>query len=80
MWTKPVGGEFTKVADWIGGVTANFTWPITSSGHKAMRWPTTVNTYDGWMYYDDFVIATTEADLPTYGGGPLPPSNLRISP
>jgi len=62
MWIDNV-----KVAEWIGGVTADFTWASPgTSGHKALRIPTTINDVDQWIYIDDFVMATTEADLPVY--------------
>lgn len=68
MWINNV-----KVAEWIGRVTPQFTWPAAgSNGHKAFRMPTTVDGYDQWIYMDDFVMATAEASLPVYGnGGPL---------
>ena len=90
-WVRPYGAQWTKVAEWIGGRTPGFTWNIPSSevgGHRVLRMPTTVGGptsqwYDYWMFMDDFVMATTEGDLPTYGdapssGGPRPPTNVRI--
>lgn len=89
MWIRPVGGSFTKIVEWIGGTTPNFTWTQTSGGgHKYLRIPTTFPGnnveifYDAWIYLDDFVMATSEADLPTYDSqGNLsfqPPQNIRI--
>jgi hypothetical protein len=84
-WHKTVGGEFVKVAEWIGGVTPNFTWNVSAlaSGHtigqKGLKLGTTWNYTDGWIYLDDFVIGTSETDLPTYGGTAslTPPPNFR---
>ena len=75
MWLKPYGGGWTKVSEFIGGRTPNFSWNIPSAsvgGHRVLRMPTTVGGptsqwYDYWMYMDDFVMATTEGDLPVYG-------------
>lgn len=72
--------SFTKVAEWIGGVTTNFTWPTyaeTRAGHRILRCPTTENANPGnnpardgdgdhFKYLRDFAMATSEADLPTY--------------
>ena len=70
LWLKPLGGKFTKVAEWIDGVTPGFSWPLSKSqqgGHQAFRMPTTVNpNYDWWIYMDDFAMATSEAALPQY--------------
>lgn len=76
MWYSSDGAAFTKVTEWIGGVTPNFTWPITNSqgGHKCIRIGTTANDYDSWIYLDDFVIATSEADLPTYSADETAPT------
>jgi hypothetical protein len=87
MWLRPYGGAWIKVAEWIGGVTPGFTWDIPSNvarGHRVVRMPTTVGAttgqwYDSWTYMDDFVIATTEQDLPVYSDGgpsPEPPRDL----
>ncbi|MCB1824483.1 MAG: hypothetical protein KDJ54_07870 [Candidatus Competibacteraceae bacterium] len=70
MWIRRADSDFVKVAEWIGGVTPNFTWPIIdTTGFKSLRMPTTIDTYNAWIYMDDFVIATTEADLPIYNVG-----------
>lgn len=73
-WHKRVGGDFVLVADWRGGVTpSSFSWPVSNlaSGHttgqRSLKLGTTFNTYDVWLYVDDFVIAEAEGDLPTYG-------------
>lgn len=85
-WHKTVGGDFVQIADWRGGVTANFTWPLTSmaaertTGQKSLKIGTTWNTTDGWIYLDDFVIASTEGDLPTYGSLLPGPGNVRWRP
>lgn len=84
MWKSTDGSNFTQVANWIGGVTPNFTWPIQNSqgGHRALKVGTTVDNYDSWFYLDDFVIASSEASLPRYSGiedpMPLPPSNIQV--
>ncbi len=75
-WMQPRGGNWTKIAEWIDGVTPNFSWtlePQDVGGHRAFRMPTTfpgnniTPTEDAWLYLDDFAIATGEAALPTYG-------------
>ncbi len=84
MWLRPMGGSWTKVAEWIGGVTPGFVWDIPSGsegGHRVLRMPSTWGTanfsdntnYDAWLYMDDFAMATSESALPTYGSTPLPP-------
>lgn len=76
VWMKAPGNSFTKVAEWIGGTSPDFTWTIDASrqgrGHNAIRIPTTMgrplpDTYDAWIYMRDFAIAANEADLPVYG-------------
>ena len=71
VWLRPQGGTETKVTEWIGGGTTDFTWPIPANlrdGHRLLRMPTTMNNYDSWTYLDDFALATGEDALPTYGG------------
>ena len=68
-WLKPMGGSWVKVAEWIDGVTPNFSWDVPAGevgGHRMFRMPTTVDDHDSWIYMDDFAMATTEADLPVY--------------
>lgn len=89
-WMRPYGGAWTKTASWIGGVTPGFEWTIPSSsvgGHRVMRMPTTVGRTSGgndyWLYMDDFIMATTEADLPVYDDetssvAPEAPTNVRL--
>jgi hypothetical protein len=89
VWLRPYRGGWRKVSEWIGGRTPGFTWNIPSGsvgGHRVLRMPTTVND-DYWMYMDDFVMATTESDLPVYSDStgtpgpqprPQPPSAVRI--
>ncbi len=56
---------WTKVADWRGGVTANFTWPIADRrGFNVVRIPTTVNAQNNTVSIDDFTIAETQGALP----------------
>lgn len=68
LWVRERGvSSWTKMAEWIGGVTANFDWPIPvglRAGNKVIAMPTTVDTVDSTTYMDDLVMATTEADLP----------------
>jgi hypothetical protein len=86
-WIKPQGGEWIKVAEWIDGVTPDFSWTIPAEivgGHNVLRIPTTVDTYDSWLYLDDFVIAASESDLPVYGdisdGSPAAPVLYNLAP
>lgn len=69
-WIRPYGGSFTKVAEWIGGVTPGFTWPCGSqeftTGYYRMKMPST-EYLNNYKYFADFAIATSEANLPTYG-------------
>lgn len=77
QWLKPMGSKWTKVAEYIDGVTPNFSWKIPDhevGGHKAFRMPTTHNpcrpdsslSCDWWIYLDDFTIANSENALPVY--------------
>jgi len=76
QWLKPLNGNWTKIAEWVDGVTPNFKWKIPISevgGHKAFRMPTTFNQCrdkrklcDFWIYMDDFVMANSELELPNY--------------
>lgn len=71
-WIRPYGGSWRKTAEWIGGVTPNFTWTgYTPGGHRSLRMPTTipgtagsVNTTGSFYYLDDFAMATSEDSLP----------------
>ena len=86
-WLTPQGGETTKVAEWIGGVTPNFTWTQTSpGGHETLRMPTTwpgqdtaSERTDAWVYMDDFVMAENESDLPTYATDVRGSSKISLS-
>lgn len=64
-WIKERGAtSWTKVADWRGGQTPNFTWPVANrTGYNIVRIPTTVNVADNTVYIDDFTIAENEAAL-----------------
>jgi len=80
-WVRPYGGAWTKVSEWIGGQTPGFTWDIPSAsvgGHRVLRMPSTVNG-NYWMYMDDFVIATSEEDLPNYPDVLLPNPPVGVS-
>lgn len=67
-WIKERGqASFTKVSDWRGGQTANFSWAIPTNqrrGHTMFRMPTTVNSYSNTVFIDDFVIAASAEALP----------------
>lgn len=68
-WLKPLGGQWTKVAEWIDGHTPDFEWKIAKhniGGHRAIRIPTTLDSFDSWLYLDDFAMATSEEALPHY--------------
>lgn len=76
QWIKPMGGQWTKTAEWINGVTPNLSWQIPANevgGHKMIRMPTTINpcrdrslSCDFWIYMDDFAISNSEDTLPQY--------------
>ncbi len=79
QWLKPYGGIKTKTTEWIGGVTADFTWPTSADarvGHAGFKladqfqWrfegPVGSQGGDCWMYMVDFCMAANEADLPMY--------------
>lgn len=67
-WIKERGQSgFTKIADWRGGVTANFSWPLPTSqrgAYSVVRIPTTVNAQNNTVYIDDFAIAGSQDALP----------------
>lgn len=79
LWVRQRGvASWTKMAEWIGGVTANFDWPIPEAlraGNKVIAMPTTVDTNDSTTYLDDLMLATTEGDLPVYT-----PTTAQIAP
>ena len=84
LWTRERGvAAWTKLTEWIGGVTPNFSWPIPAdrrNGNVVLSLPTTVDTYDSTTYMDDFVMATSVNDLTAGGGNSAPraPQNLRV--
>lgn len=80
MWQRVYGNaNWTKTAEWIGGTTPDFVWNIGAGdvgGHRELRMPSTVGhatdnaqRWDYYLYMDDFTIANTENDLPTYQDG-----------
>lgn len=68
--------SWTKVAEWIGGVTKDFFWPIPAQervGFRVLAMPTTVNgTEDSTVFIDDFAIAKSEEALPSTKSGIRP--------
>ncbi|MCK5018170.1 MAG: hypothetical protein KAS32_14030 [Candidatus Peribacteraceae bacterium] len=81
MWKKEQGeSAWTLVVEWIGGTTEYLTW--TADYTDGQNWMTILemnDCYDMWMFFDDFVIAESELDLPTYGASISIPGNLTIS-
>jgi hypothetical protein len=76
-WIGPKGSALTHVLSWHGGTSVegySFTWTVPQArGHQSLFWPSTVpaNNANGtvlYMYFDDFYLATSENDLPVYGG------------
>lgn len=90
VWRRQQGeSTWTKLAEWIGGVTRGFDWSIPETarnGNRTLAIPTTVNTYDSTTYMDDFIMATSLQDLDSHSGNtgdtlpPAPPQNPRIAP
>lgn len=68
MWVRKRNeSSWTLYAEWIGGTTSGLTWTAKyTSGMKWLKLFDTVNCYDSWVYFDDFVIAEAESDLPVY--------------
>ena len=73
LWMRPYGGEWRKTHEWIDGVTADLTFTVTDpGGHRWLRMPSTFpgnaipNVYGAQYYMDDFAMAASESDLPTY--------------
>ena len=80
-WIRPVGGEWRKLSEWIGGVTPNFTWSgFPAGGHRGFRMPTTIGWSEAsggaYYYLDDFAMASSEESLPAYGNRPSPPARV----
>jgi hypothetical protein len=79
-WLRPMGGKWVRVAEWIDGVTPEFSWKIPPEkvgGHRVFRMPTTQgdhaswgdrakNNKDSWIYMDDFTMSGSEEALPKY--------------
>lgn len=67
-WIRERRAPWVKVAEWIGGVTPNFFWPIPVAervGFKQLAIPTTVDgPDDSTTFMDDFALAGSEAGLP----------------
>lgn len=72
MWRRTQAEtEFTLVADYVDGTTSGLTWtPYTNNGYYRINFLEMNDTDDCWFYVDDFIIATTEGDLPTYSTTP----------
>ncbi|MCP9452261.1 MAG: hypothetical protein NNA23_06210 [Nitrospira sp.] len=90
-WRRQLGETtWTKLAEWIGGVTPGFDFAIpegSRNGNRVLAMPTTVNTYDSTIYVDDFIMATSLQDLESRSSSttgdttpPAPPQNPRITP
>lgn len=71
MWRKTVTDEsFTLIAEYVDGTTQGLTWtPYTNSGYYRLNFLEMNDQVDCWFYVDDFIIATSENDLPTYSSG-----------
>lgn len=75
-WLKPIGGQWVKVTEDIGGQNG-FDWPIPNpGGHQQFVMPGVVGgpdaldptlNFDSITYIDDFTIADSESSLPNYG-------------
>jgi hypothetical protein len=71
MWAKPVASStWTKYAEWIGGVTPDFEWPLAEArrmGQQANKIPSTVGTsnepyttpYSKWLL-DEFAYYASD--------------------
>ena len=74
VWMRLRNQPWKKIAEWLGGKTPHFTWPLlrqAADGSKTFRMPTTVGGVsrdwaDYWIYLDDFAVAARETDLPVY--------------
>lgn len=85
-WIGAMGSPLTKVMEWIGGTTVesfSFTWTIPdATGHRYAWIPSThgagTTDFPQYLvtYYDDFYIATSEGDLPTYDAPAAAPSRF----
>jgi len=74
-WIGAKGSALTNVMSWHGGTPVegrDFTWTIPAAkGSRTFSIPTTVPAPNRsgpeiFMYLDDFIIATSEDDLPSY--------------
>lgn len=68
-WIRERGQTaWLKVADWKGGVTPGFNWPIPAAqrtGFPQLETPTTINgPGNSTVYIDDFALAGSQAALP----------------
>lgn len=67
-WIREKDKPWEKVAEWIGGVTKDFFWPIPAEervGLRVLAMPTTVDgPDDSTTYMDQFVLAASVNDLP----------------
>lgn len=84
MWVRTPGEtQWTTYANYVGGTTNHLTWQAAyPNGQYWMSILQMNDCYDMWMYFDDFVIADAETDLPTYGladqTAPAPPTALLV--
>ncbi len=81
VWTRRPGEKWVKRTQWIGGTIvarSKFAWTIDPEfrdGHAMISIPTTMPgsgnaraQYDAWIYLQDFAMARSASDLPTYEG------------
>lgn len=68
MWRRTAAEEsLTLVAEYVDGVTSGLTWtPYTNSGYYRINLLEMNDNVDCWFYVDDFILATTVEDLPSY--------------
>lgn len=70
MWRRTANEtSFTLISEYIDGTTEGLTWtPYTTSGYYRLNFLEMNDEVDCWFYIDDFIMATSVDDLPTYTG------------
>lgn len=59
MWTRPLNGQYTKVAEWINGVNCIFTGRV--GGHSTFALPGIVEVGNYYhLYLSDFIMSDSE--------------------